>query len=59
MRNIWAIYKKEMRSYFISSIAYVILFIFSLISGYFFFTIAATYSTMSLQFGQMPIIRSF
>jgi len=54
MRNIWAIYKKEMRSYFISSIAYVILFIFSLISGYFFFTIAATYSTMSLQFGQMP-----
>jgi len=54
MRNIWAIYKKEMRSYFISSIAYVILFIFSLISGYFFFTIAATYSTMSLQFGQLP-----
>lgn len=53
MRNIWAIYKKEMRSYFISSIAYVILFIFSLISGYFFFTIAATYSTMSMQFGQM------
>ena len=54
MRNIWAIYKKEMRSYFISSIAYVILFIFSVISGYFFFTIAATYSKMSLQFGQMP-----
>jgi len=54
MRNIWAIYKKEMRSYFISPIAYVILFIFSLISGYFFFTIVGTYSLMSSQYGQLP-----
>ena len=36
MRNIWIIFRKEMRSYFVSPIAYLLLTMFALIFGFFF-----------------------
>src|SRR6201982_1244576 len=36
MRNIWIICRKEMRSYFVSPIAYLLLTMFALIFGFFF-----------------------
>jgi ABC-2 type transport system permease protein len=36
MRNIWTIYRKELNSYFVSPIAYLLLTMFSLIFGFFF-----------------------
>jgi len=49
MANIYYIFKKELRSYFYSPIAYVVLFIFLVISGYFFSSIMAFYSMFSFQ----------
>lgn len=39
MRNIWIIFRKEMRSYFASPIAYLLLTMFAVIFGFFFWTI--------------------
>ncbi len=36
MRNVWTIYKKELNSYFVSPIAYILLLMFALIFGFFF-----------------------
>lgn len=36
MKKIWAIVKKEIKSFFISPIAYIVIAMFLLISGYFF-----------------------
>jgi ABC-2 type transport system permease protein len=36
MRNTWIVFRKEMRSYFVSPIAYLLLTMFSLIFGFFF-----------------------
>ncbi|HET7207425.1 MAG TPA: ABC transporter permease [Terriglobales bacterium] len=36
MRNIWIIYKKELNSYFVSPIAYLLIVMFALIFGFFF-----------------------
>src|SRR5580700_10453217 len=36
MRNIWTICAKELRSYFVSPVAYLLLAMFSLIFGFFF-----------------------
>jgi ABC-2 type transport system permease protein len=36
MRNVWIIFRKEMRSYFVSPIAYVLLTMFAVMFGYFF-----------------------
>jgi ABC-2 type transport system permease protein len=36
MKNIWIIFRKEMRSYFVSPVAYVLLTFFALICGWFF-----------------------
>ncbi len=36
MRNIWTICAKELRSYFVSPIAYLLLTMFALIFGFFF-----------------------
>jgi ABC-2 type transport system permease protein len=36
MRNIWIIFRKEIRSYFVSPIAYLLLTMFGLIFGFFF-----------------------
>jgi ABC-2 type transport system permease protein len=36
MRNIWIVFRKELRSYFVSPIAYLLLTMFALIFGFFF-----------------------
>jgi ABC-2 type transport system permease protein len=36
MRNVWTIFRKEMGSYFVSPIAYILLFMFGVIFGFFF-----------------------
>ena len=54
MRNTLAIWQREMKSYFVSPIAYVVLTIFLFISGFFFYSIltAVIQSTMmQSQFG--------
>ena len=55
MRNIWFLYKKELKSYFTSPIAYAAIFIFGLLSGYFFNAQMAYYTLISLQAGQSPM----
>lgn len=49
MANILAVFKKEIRSYFVSPVAYGVLAIFAAIAGYFFWVITAYYQTASLQ----------
>lgn len=36
MRNVWLIWRKEMRSYFVSPVAYLLLLMFALLFGWFF-----------------------
>ncbi len=52
--RIWPIFKKEMRLYFTSPIAWVIGAIFLLISGYFFHSIFAFFSMASMQSAMNP-----
>ncbi len=49
-RRMTAIVKRELVSYFASPIAYVILAIFALLTGYFFFVRIQLYNFLSLQF---------
>ena len=50
----WAVYKKEMRLYFTSPVAYVLLTIFLLIAGWFFYTIFAYFTRASMQMAMQP-----
>jgi ABC-2 type transport system permease protein len=50
MRNIWAIFKKELRSYFVSPIAYVLFTVFFALAGYFFFSLVAVFNLQSMQY---------
>ena len=55
MRNILAIWQREMKSYFVSPIAYVVLTIFVLVSGIFFYialTNIVEYTMIMAQYGQ-------
>lgn len=54
--KVWAIYKKEMRLYFASPIAWVILTIFLVIAGYFFYSIFAFFSIASMQTAMNPMM---
>src|SRR5262249_11804544 len=45
----WAVFKKELRVYFSSPIAYAVLAIFSIISGWFFYNVFAFYVLASMQ----------
>jgi ABC-2 type transport system permease protein len=49
MRNIWAIYRKELKSYFASPIAYLLMAVFALIFGYFFYVATAIFAQRGLQ----------
>jgi ABC-2 type transport system permease protein len=56
MRNIWTIYKKELNSYFVSPIAYILLLMFALIFGFFFWNAVGVfvyYGIESQMRGQM------
>src|ERR1700686_1133536 len=39
MRNVWIILRKELHSYFVSPVAYILLAIFAVIFGFFFWNI--------------------
>jgi len=52
--KVWPIFKKEMRLYFTSPIAWVILTIFLFIAGYFFYNIFAYYTLASMQSSMNP-----
>lgn len=56
MRAFGAIYLRELRAYFHSAIAYVLLVGFLLISGYFFYAGVAQYAMFSLQAMQNPVM---
>jgi len=53
MRNILAIAHKELRSYFASPIAWVILGLFALLFGFFFYTFLVLFVRQSMQMGMM------
>jgi len=56
MRNIWTVARKELSSYFHSPIAYIILTVFAVISGYFFVSILSLFvrqSLMAAQYAEM------
>ena len=61
MKNILHILGKELKSYFIAPIAYIVIAIFLLITGWFFFSTFFLYNQASLRnfFGLLPIIFSF
>ena len=52
MRNFLAIYTKEMRSYFVSPVAYVIAGVFLFLTGYLFRNILMQFNFYCLQFSQ-------
>jgi len=49
VRNIWTIYRKELKSYFASPIAYLLIAVFALIFGYFFYVATAIFVTRSVE----------
>lgn len=61
MRQAIYIFRKEFRSYFVSPIAYIVIAIFLLVTGWFFFTTFFLFNQASLRnfFGLLPIIFSF
>ncbi|MBM3305665.1 MAG: hypothetical protein FJY79_06975 [Candidatus Aminicenantes bacterium] len=54
MTNIWSIVKKEIRSYFSSPVAYVVLFAYVFIFGIFFYTNVMWFNALSMQAAQNP-----
>jgi ABC-2 type transport system permease protein len=49
MKNIWIVAKKELKSYFASPIAYIVLSMFALIFGYFFYSATAIFVDYSMR----------
>ena len=56
MKNFYLIFQKELRSYFNSPIAFVVITIFLMLSGYFFYNVFATFSTISFQVATNAIL---
>jgi gliding motility-associated transport system permease protein len=54
--RIWPVFKKEMRLYFSSPIAYVVFAIFTLIAGWFFYNVFAYYTLISMQSAMNPMM---
>ncbi|MDY6880699.1 MAG: ABC transporter permease subunit [Desulfatiglans sp.] len=61
MRQVNHIFKKEFRGYFVSPIAYIVISIFLLVTGWFFFSTFFLFDQASLRsfFGLLPITFSF
>ena len=49
MRNIWVIYRKELNSYFVSPVAYLLLAMFAIIFGFFFWNSLGYFVYMGIQ----------
>lgn len=54
MSPIWSITKKELVSYFTSPIAYIVIAVFILLSGFFFYSLVWWFNTQALQMSQNP-----
>src|ERR1700685_1725895 len=49
MRNLWGIYRKELHSYFVSPVAYLLLAMFAIIFGFFFWNSLGYFVYMGIQ----------
>ena len=49
MRNTFLVWRKEMRSYFVSPVAYLLLLMFALLFGFFFWNVVGEFSYYSVQ----------
>jgi ABC-2 type transport system permease protein len=54
MTNIWFLMKKELRAYFNSPIAYVVIAGFLLLAGYFFYSLVWWFNAQAMQMSQNP-----
>ncbi|MFB0565115.1 MAG: ABC transporter permease subunit [Candidatus Aminicenantaceae bacterium] len=54
MKNVWAIIKKEIKSYFSSPIAYVAITVFLLLVGFFFYSLIWWFNSQSIQMSRNP-----
>lgn len=54
MRNIWAICKKEIKTYFTSPIAYVIITVFLVLTGFFFHSLIWWFNSQAIQMARNP-----
>ena len=50
MRSIWTIFKRELRAYFSSPVAYAVIVVFLLLGGYFFSSLTAAFNLQSMQY---------
>src|ERR1700680_1435377 len=49
MRNVWIMCRKELRSYFVSPVAYLLLSMFGLISGFFFWNVLFSFVVAGME----------
>ena len=56
MRNFLVILAKEVRSYFNSPVAFVVITIFSVLTGYYFYNIFVSFSTLSFDAQTNPVV---
>jgi ABC-2 type transport system permease protein len=56
IRGVSLIFNRELRAYFNSSIAYVVITMFLIITGYFFYNLVATFSVISFQAQANPMM---
>jgi len=54
MNNIWAICKREIKTYFTSPIAYVAITVFLIVTGFFFYTLIQWFNLQSMQMARNP-----
>jgi len=54
MTNIWSLMKKEIRAYFGSPIAYIVIFSFLLLAGYFFYNLVMYFNAQAMEMAQNP-----
>ena len=61
MRQVGPVFKKEFATYFVSPIAYIVISIFLLVTGWFFFTTFFLYNQANLRyfFGLLPLTFAF
>ena len=52
MKNIWTVARKELRTYFTSPIAYVIITVFLVLVGFFFYSLIWWFNSQSMQMAQ-------
>ncbi len=54
MKNIWFFIKKELNAYFTSPIAYVVIAVFLVLTGFFFYSLVWWFNAQAMQMSQYP-----